>query len=312
MKMRKKSAAQDQPLKKLSIGRRLWRDRVSYAFCMPYMLLFFLFTVLPVLISVLFSFTYFNMMQMPRFTGLDNYLRLFMQDDIFLIALRNTLILAVITGPVGYLLCFVFAWFINELGPRLRVLVTLCFYAPSISGNAFLIWTLLFSSDRYGLINGMLLNMGVISEPILWLQDPEYMMPLCIAVLLWMSIGTSFLVFIAGFKGIDRSLYEAGLVDGIKNRVMELWYITLPQMKPQLMFGAIMSITGAFGVGGTITGLFGFPSTDYAVHTLMHHLEDYGTERFEMGYASAIAVFLFVLMFASNKLVGRLLSGVGK
>ena len=290
----------------------MWDGRVSYAFCMPYMILFFLFTVLPVLMSVVLSFTYFNMMQFPTFVFMDNYIRLFMNDDIFLIALRNTLILAVITGPVGYMLCFVFAWFINELSPKVRVLLTLCFYAPSISGNAYLIWTLLFSSDRYGMINGLLMNLGVIDSPIQWFQDTKYMIGLCIAVLLWMSIGTSFLVFIAGFQGIDRSLYEAGMVDGVKNRIMELWYITLPQMKPQLMFGAIMSITGAFGVGPTITGLVGFPSTDYAVHTLMHHLEDYGMERFEMGYASTIAVFLFILMFATNKLVGKLLSKLGK
>ena len=251
-------------------------------------------------------------MQFPTFVFMDNYSRLFMNDDIFLIALRNTLILAVITGPVGYMLCFVFAWFINELSPKVRVLLTLCFYAPSISGNAYLIWTLLFSSDRYGMINGLLMNLGLIDSPIQWFQDTKYMIGLCIAVLLWMSIGTSFLVFIAGFQGIDRSLYEAGMVDGVKNRIMELWYITLPQMKPQLMFGAIMSITGAFGVGPTITGLVGFPSTDYAVHTLMHHLEDYGMERFEMGYASTIAVFLFILMFATNKLVGKLLSKLGK
>lgn len=309
MKRRTRASAAEQ---KRPVWKRLWDGRVSYAFCMPYMILFFLFTVLPVLMSVVLSFTYFNMMQFPTFVFMDNYIRLFMNDDIFLIALRNTLILAVITGPVGYMLCFVFAWFINELSPKVRVLLTLCFYAPSISGNAYLIWTLLFSSDRYGMINGLLMNLGVIDSPIQWFQDTKYMIGLCIAVLLWMSIGTSFLVFIAGFQGIDRSLYEAGMVDGVKNRIMELWYITLPQMKPQLMFGAIMSITGAFGVGPTITGLVGFPSTDYAVHTLMHHLEDYGMERFEMGYASTIAVFLFILMFATNKLVGKLLSKLGK
>lgn len=309
MKKQKRAAAAGR---KKPVMKRLWDDRISYAFCMPYMILFFLFTVLPVLMSIVLSFTYFNMMQPPTFVFLDNYIRMFMSDDIFLIALSNTLILAVITGPVGYLLCFVFAWFINELSPKIRVLLTLCFYAPSISGNAYLIWTLLFSSDRYGIVNGLLMNLGMIDAPIQWFQDTTYMMGLCIAVLLWMSIGTSFLVFIAGFQGIDRSLYEAGMVDGVRNRVMELWYITLPQMKPQLMFGAIMSITGAFGVGPTITGLVGFPSTDYAVHTLMHHLEDYGTERFEMGYASTIAVFLFVLMFASNRFVGKLLSRLGK
>ena len=309
--MKKKQIEPLSTAHRLPLGRRLWESRVSYAFCMPYMILFTVFTVLPVLMSIFLSFTYFNMMQAPTFVWFENYTRLFMTDDVFLIALRNTLILAVITGPGGYLLCFVFAWFINELSPKIRTIFTLCFYAPSISGNAYLIWTLLFSSDRYGMVNGLLMKLGMITTPIQWFTDTDYMMGLCIVVILWMSIGTSFLVFVAGFQGIDRSLYEAGMVDGINNRVSELWYITLPQMKPQLMFGAIMSITGAFGVGGVITSLVGFPSTDYAVHTLMHHLEDYGTERFEMGYASAMAVFLFVLMFASNKLIGRLLRRLG-
>ena len=295
----------------LSVAGKLWRARRSYALCAPYMILFFTFTVLPVLISIFFSFTYFNGLQAPQPVFLENYIRLFYQDEIFLTSIKNTLIIASITGPVGYLLCLLLARGLNELPPKLRALVTLCFYAPSISGNAYLIWTLLFNGDSHGMVNGMLMKMGLINTPIVFFQDTQYMMPMVIVVVLWMSMGTSLLVFIASFQGIDRSLYEAAAVDGIRNRIQELWHITLPTMKPQLMFGAIMSITASFGVGDVINGLVGFPSTGYAVHTMMHHLQDYGNIRFELGYASAIATVLFVFMFGANKLIQKLLSRVG-
>lgn len=283
----------------------------AYAFAIPYLLLFFIFTVVPVVISIFISFTDFDAFQTPHFVLFDNYLTLILEDEIFLIALKNTVIIALITGPVGYFLCFFFAWCLNELEPTMRALLTFCLYAPSISGNAYLIWTLFFNDDSYGFLNGFLLNQGLISDPVRWFKDPKYMMGLVILVLLWMSLGTSLLVFVAGFQGVDRSLYEAAAVDGLRNRWQELWYITLPLMRPQLMFSAVMSITGAFGVGDAIVGLTGNPSTQYAVHTLMHHLQDYGATRFEMGYACAIATLLFLMMFGCNKLIQKLLSGVG-
>ncbi len=295
----------------LSPLQKIRRDWKGYLFALPYVVLFVIFTVIPVVVAMLFSFTQFNMLQAPKILWFDNYIDLFFNDAVFLIALKNTLIFAAITGPIGYILCYFFAWCINELAPAVRAFVTLCFYAPSISGNAFLIWTLMFNGDSYGYVNGMLLNLGVISEPILFFSNPDYMVGLVIVVILWMSLGTSFLSFVAGFQGLDRSLYEAAAVDGLRDRWQELWYITLPQMKPQLTFGAIMSITGSFGVGDVITGLVGYPSNKYLAHTLMHHLQDYGNMRFEMGYASAIAVVLFVLMIGTNLIVQKLLSRVG-
>ena len=284
----------------------------GYFMVAPYYLIFMLFTVVPVVVSLLLSFTQFNMLEMPIFVGLDNYIRLLLDDDIFLKACSNTLIFATMTGPVSYLLCLMFAWFINELTPRIRAVVTLIFYAPSISGQVYLIWQTLFSSDQYGWVNGTLMKLGVISSPILWFQDTNYIMGLVIMVALWTSLGTSFLSFIAGFQVVDKSLYEAAAVDGIKNRWQELWYVTLPVMKNQMMFAAIMSITGSFGFGAVVTALCGFPSVDYAAHTIMHHLEDYGSQRWEVGYASAIATILFAIMIGANVLVNRMLSKVGK
>ncbi len=292
--------------------KEMKRNKVAYLMVAPYMLIFTLFTVVPVLLSMVISFTDFNLLEVPNIVYFDNYIRLFLDDDIFMTACQNTLIFAVIVGPASYIMSLMVAWFINELPPKIRAIVTLVFYAPSISGQVYLIWGTLFSGDSYGWVNGILLDFGLITEEIQWFQDADYVMPLCIVVAIWTSLGTSFLSFIAGLQGIDRSMYEAGAVDGVKNRWQELWYITLPSMKPQLMFGAVMAITSAFGFGGVVTALCGFPSVDYAAHTIMHHLDDYGGMRFEVGYSSAIAVVLFAIMIGANMLVKKVLSKVGQ
>ncbi|MBQ8310743.1 MAG: sugar ABC transporter permease [Clostridia bacterium] len=293
------------------ILKEMKRNWIAYLLIAPYILIFTLFTIVPVVLSFVISFTDFNMLQWPNIVWLENYINLFFADDIFLIACVNTLIFAAIVGPASYLMSFLVAWFINELSPRVRSIITLIFYAPSISGQVYLIWGTLFSGDSYGWVNATLIEIGMITEPIQWFKDADYIMPLCIVVALWTSLGTAFLSFIAGLQGVDRSLYEAGAVDGVKNRWQELWYITLPSMRPQLMFGAIMAITGAFGFGGVVTALCGFPSVDYAAHTIMHHLDDYGGSRYEIGYSSTIAVVLFVVMIGANMLVKKLISKVG-
>lgn len=287
-------------------------SRHSYFLMAPYMVLFMFFTVLPVLISIILSFSYFNMLEFPRFVGWQNYTRLFLEDDIFLTAMKNTLLFAAITGPISYLACFIFAWIINELSPKVRAFMTLVFYAPSISGNVYFIWLIIFSGDRYGIANGLLLKLGIILEPILWLKTESYIMPIIILVQLWLSLGTGFLAFIAGLQTVDSTLYEAGAVDGIRNRWQELWYITLPSMRPQLMFGAVIQLTTSFAVADVSIALAGFPSVNYAAETIVTHLIDYGTTRFEMGFASAIATVLFILMVGTNLIVQKLLQKVGE
>ncbi len=310
------------PMNDLTVTQRIRRDlqgglrnarkhRIHYVFMLPYTVLFLIFTVLPVVVAICLSFTYFNVLEAPQFNGLDNYYRLFMNDDIFITALKNTLVVALITGPGGYLLSFGMAWLLNELPRPQRVFLTVLFYAPSISGAMYMIWQYIFSGDSQGLVNSTLMRLGLIETPVQFYKDVTYILPMCIIVILWMSLGTSFLSLIAGFQGVDRQLYEAGAIDGIRNRWQELWFITLPVMKQHLMFSAIMSITSAFGCGDIITNLAGFPTVEYSAHTIMHHLTDYGTLRFEMGYASAIATLLFLLMLGSNKLVQKLLSRVG-
>ena len=307
-----------RPVKRSEVSKLRWtwqemlNNKTAYFMLFPFLILFIIFTVLPVLLSIFLSLTDFNMLQMPTWRGIDNFMRLFLEDEIFMLACQNTLVFAAVTGPVSYILALLVAWFINELPPKIRAVVTLIFYAPSISGQAYLIWKTLFSSDSYGWVNAIMIKYGFISEPILWFQDADYVMGLCIVVALWTSLGTAFLSFIAGFQTIDRSMYEAAAVDGIKNRWQELWYITLPTMRPQLMFGAVLSITNSFGFGAVVDALCGFPSVDYAAHTIMHHLSDYGGARYEVGYASAIAVILFIVMFSCNILIKKALAKVGE
>ena len=295
----------------LRLVNQIIKNKICYIFLAPYAIVFALFFIAPLVVSIFYSFTYFNILEPPRFIGLRNYINLLLGDDVFLIAMKNTFIMAAITGPIGYIMSFLFAWFINELPRYIRAVVTLIFYAPSISGAVFTIWMIIFSGDAYGYVNGILMNLGILDQPILWLTDPKYMMPVMLIVILWMSLGTGFLAFIAGLSTIDVSLYEAGLVDGITNRWQELWYITLPNMKGMLMFGAVMAITQSFAVADVTVALAGFPSTDYAVHTVVNHLVDYGSIRFEMGYASAIATLLFFTMILCNTVVQKMLRRVG-
>ena len=294
-----------------SLWKTLRKHQASYLMIAPYFILFFFFTVLPVLMSMVVSFTDWNMLEMPNFVGWKNYVKLLLDDDIFIISLKNTLIFAVVTGPVSYMLCLLFAWIINEFSRGLRTVLTLIFYAPSICGNAYMVWNLILTGDRYGYLNGLLLNLDIINEPILWMQTEAYVLPVLIIVQLWLSLGTGFLSFIAGLQTVDRAMYEAGAVEGIKNRWQELWYITLPAMKPQLMFGAVMQITSAFSVSQISLDLVGFPSVNYAGHTIMTHLHDFGNLRYEMGYACTIAVFLFLLMLFCNILVQKVLRKLG-
>ena len=314
--MSKNTDKQAKTRKEMTKAEWTWflvkRNKTAYFMIAPFMILFFIFTIIPVALSLVLSFTSFNMLEWPKFIFMDNYITLFLDDDLFVTALKNTFIFAAVTGPASYLISYIVAWFINELPPKVRAIVTLIFYAPSIAGNVYLIWGTLFSGDAYGWVNGFLLDMGVIDSPILWFQNADYVMPLIIMVALWTSLGTSFLSFIAGLQGINKSLYEAGAIDGVKNRWQELWYITLPSMKPQLMFGAILSITGSFGFGGIVTALAGNPSVDYVAYTLTHHLEEYQGNRWEVGYASAISFILFLIMIGCNVLISKLISKLGE
>ncbi len=287
--------------------RQVWENKINYVMMMPFLIFFTLFTIIPVGASMVLSFTRYDVLNDPIFIGWDNYLRMFLEDGVFMIALKNTLQFAIITGPVGYILCFVFAWFINDLPPYARAFFTVVFYAPTLA-NVYFIFQYIFSADMYGLVNSVLLNLGILDQPIAWLTNTDYMLNIVIIVQLWCSLGTGFLSFVAGLQNLDPSLAEAGAIDGVRNRFQELFYITLPQMGGMLMFGAVMQIASAFAVGPISTAMLGNPSVDYAGHTLVLHIADFGNTRFELGYASAIAVVLFLLMIFTKALINKLLA----
>lgn len=283
------------------------KNKTCYAMIAPFMLFFIVFTIIPVLMSIPIGFTDFNMAETPEFVGLSNYTTLFLSDKIFIRSIRVTIVFALFTGPVSYVLCFLLAWLINELPPKLKTIFTLIFYIPSMA-NVFTVWHIIFSGDTYGYLNSILLKLGFINSPVQWLTDSRYILGVTIVVQMWISLGAGFLALRAGFQNIDRSLYEAAAIEGLKTRWQELVYITIPSMGPQLMFAAVMQIVSSFTAGTVAQNLAGFPSTDYKAHTIMTHAYDYGWVRFEMGYASAICMILFVVMYLTNRLINRILN----
>lgn len=295
--------------KKAQIGGRRWQ---LYVLLAPFLLVFILMTVLPVLASIVLSFFNFDMVSIPRFAGLQNYIRMFLHDDIFPIVVKNTILLAILTGPSGFLLSFVLAWFINEFGRTARTLFSFMFYAPTLAGNAIYIWQIAFSSDSYGYVNSILISLGFLTEPIAWLSSTDYIVPLVVIIQLWSGLGISFLSNLSGLQNINTELYEAGSIDGIRNRWQELWYITLPGMKNMLLFSAVMQIASAFSISGIIQSLAGYPTVGYAADTIVSYLADVGTVKYEMGYASALSVILFLLMVGTRWITNKFINKMGR
>ena len=293
--------------------KRLVKDDISfYLFMAPFMLAFFLFTVIPIVSSMVLSFFDYDMVSTPIFVGFENYIRMFTADDLFFTVLANSLSFGILVGPGGYLLAFLLAWMINEFPRAIRVFLTFIFYVPSLVGNALYIFQIMFSGDSYAYINNILISFGFITEPIQWFQNPEYNFVLIVAIQLWSSMGVSFLANIAGLQNVNTELYEAGAIDGIRTRWHELWYITMPSMKTILLFSAVMQIQTAFSMGALQTTLAGYPSVNNSLDTLVQYIGDIGTTRYEMGYAAALSVFLFAIIIIFRYLIGGLLNLVGK
>lgn len=301
-----------QGRKELLVKRKIFnfisKNWIGYLMILPFYALFFVFVVFPVIVAFVLSFTNFNIFQTPAFVGFKNYELLLTDDKIFIKALSNTLIIALFVGIIGFFMSLFVAWVLNQL--KFRTLFALAFYAPSITSSVAMstVWLYFFSSDRYGFINNALIQMGVINEPILWTTNPNYILPIIIIVSVWMSMGTGFLVFMAGLQNVDKSYYEAAAIDGIRNKWQEFKLITIPCMKQQLLFGAITSVASSFSVFDVAVTMSGFPSPDYAGHTLVAHIYDYGFVRFQMGYASAVGMILFVITFTISQVIMKALS----
>lgn len=288
--------------------REMKKNTSVYILIAPFFVLFLIFTIVPVVMSLPMGFTNFNMVQLPQWVGLNNFYTLLMEDEVFLKSIQNTMVFAVITGPLSYVMCFLLAWLINQLPGVMKIVFTFIFYAPTLSGNVFTTWQLIFSGDTYGIANSYMINLGLLNGPRYWLTDANYILGVVILVQLWISLGAGFLAIRAGLQGIPADRFEAGAIEGVKNRAQELIYITIPAMGPQLLFAAVMQIVSSFTAGDIGRSLTAFPSTNYAAHTIMTHAFDYGTIRYEMGYAAAICFVLFLVMLMANWGVKKLLS----
>lgn len=296
-------------MKKKKTFKKLVKEyKTGTLLVLPFLILYLVFVIGPIVIAGGMSLTDYNLLETPNFVGIDNYKVLFLEDDVFITAIKNTLIFAVIAGPVGLFMSFLLAYVINE--KPFSKLFSLLFYAPALtSGIAMtVVWMYFFSSDRYGFINNILFQMGIINEPILWNIDGKYILTVVIIISVWMNMGSGFLVFYAGLKNTSKELMEAGKIDGVKNSMQELYYIIIPQMKPQLLFGCINAVTTSLGVFEIAMGVAGFPSPNYAGHTIVAHLYDYAFVRFQMGYAAAVAMVLFFVTFVLGKILTKVLS----
>lgn len=310
-----------QPVKirknKLISGlQTLWKYRVSYLFIAPFLICFIIFILLPVLSALALSFTYFNAIEAPRFIGWDNF-RYMLSQDLILIkyALPNTLSFALIVGSGGYVCAFILAWLISILPGVYRKWFTLAMYTPSLASLVAMsiIWTPMLSSDRIGYLNSFLLKMSLISEPVQWVTSKEHLMTSMVVVSLWKSMGIGFLGMLAGILNVNPELYEAGRLDGIRSRLEEVWYITIPSTKPQMLFGAVMAIVGAIQLSSIGTALSGMnPTPEYAGHMITTHIDDYGLKRFELGYATALTVCLLTIVYFAQKLSWKLFGTKGE
>lgn len=288
------------------------RNRSTFLYLLPYVSLFLIFIVIPVVTAIGLSFTNFNTIETPSFVGLMNYINLLTQDDIFMqYVLPNTILFALIVGPGGYILGFLLAWVLAQLPKIPRTILSLVFYSPSMTAGVTMtvVWTVLFSGNQSGYVNSFLMKLGFLNEPIIWLQDVRYIMPIMIIVALWSSMGVGFLAMMAGVLNIDKELYEAGAIDGIKNRFQELIHITIPAIKPQMLFGAVMAIVNTFAnglIGVQLTGAN--PTPGYAGQLIVNHIDDYGFLRYEMGYAAAISVVLLLIIYIFSYFAKKLFS----
>lgn len=282
----------------------------AYFLLSPYILLFLIFIILPVILAMLLSFTDFDAVQFPHFIGFKNYLRLITEDSVFMqYVLPNTIKFALIAGPVGYIMSFLLAWMLAQIPKKPRTVLALILYSPSMTAGVAMqvVWTTIFNGDQSGYLNSFLLRLGVIQQPTQWLQSPKFLMIIMIIVTIWSSMGVGFLAMLAGVLNNNPEVYEAGYIDGISNRFQEIIHITIPSMKPQMLFGAVMAVVGTFQAGAIGVQLSGTnPTPQYSGQLIVNHIEDFGFIRYEMGYAAAISLVLLIMIWLCSKVVWKM------
>jgi multiple sugar transport system permease protein len=273
---------------------------------LPFIVLFLLFIIIPTVVAFVLSFTDFNSIQSPNWVGAENYINILTNDDVFAgHALPNTIKFAIIVGVFGYILSFVLAWILAQVPRVPRTIMAAMLYLPSMTGPTMMqnVWQIIFAGDKVGYLNALLLKLDIIQTPIIWLSDSNYIMTIMIVVSLWSCMGIGFLSMLAGILNVNRELYEAAHIDGVSNRLQEVIYVTIPAIKPHMMFGAIMSIVNAFqnaNIGVQLSGAN--PTPGYGGQLLITHADEHAFVRYEMGYSAAISVIVLIIIWVISQL----------
>lgn len=277
---------------------------------LPFLSLFVVFIIIPVIVAIGLSFTDFNSIERPNVVGLDNYVNILTDDAIFMEhALPNTIQFSIIVGVGGYFLSFFLAWSLAQISKLPRTIMAIILYLPSMTSGVMLstVWQVIFAGDKVGYLNSILLKLDVIQKPIIWLSDSKYLLLIMIVVSLWSSMGVGFLAMMAGILNVNKELYEAAYIDGVKNRFQEILYVTIPAIRPFMMFGAVMAIVNTFQNGSIGVMLSGTnPTPGYAGQLLVTHAEEYAFIRYEMGYGAALSVIILILIWVISQISKRL------
>ncbi|OGW84808.1 MAG: hypothetical protein A2987_02520 [Omnitrophica bacterium RIFCSPLOWO2_01_FULL_45_10] len=285
--------------RKKTLFARLNEHKWSYFFIAPAVLLFVVFIVGPLIASFYWSFTEYNGIHPPKWVGLANYKTIFFDDPRFWKAIKNTVIYTLGVIPPGVVLSLLLAIAVDQQ-IKFKNFFRIIYFIPSVTSVIALsvIWKWLFAGEKYGLINYFLLSLGL--KPIDWLMSPVWTLPAIMIMSIWAGIGYNMILFLAGLQTIPSTVYEAADIDGA-NVLEKFWHITLPLLKPTMVFVVIMGFIASFQVFERIYIMteseFGIGGVLDSALTLVAYLYDMGFRKFQMGYASALGYVVFIVIF---------------
>lgn len=278
----------------------------GYLYISPWIIGFILLTIGPMIASLYFSFTRYNIVDPPQWIGLQNYKKLLFDDPIFWQSVKVTLYFAVLSLPSSLVLGFILAILLNQKIPGVNLWRTIYFLPSVLSGVAVtLLWVILFN-PQIGVVNAVLETIGIKGPG--WFADPDWALPALVIMGLW-GVGQNMIIYLAGLQGVPSDLYDAAKVDGA-GAYQRFVNVTLPMMSPVLFYNLVLGLIGTFNyftqayvASGAVTKEMGGPVRSTLVYNL--YLYQNAFRYNEMGYASAMAWVLFVIVLGLTALVFR-------
>ena len=276
-----------------------------YLFLTPALLVILVFVVYPMVAVIFYSFTSYDIITPPKWIGLKNFQDLIV-DSNFWLALRNSLVYLIVT-PVLIVLSIILAIIVNRKLPGINLFRGL-YYIPAISGSIAvgIIWRWIFDAQG-GMLNGVLIWLGLLKEPVQWLATPSLTIPIAMLLTIWMGMGYYMMIFLAGLQNIPEELYDAALIDGC-NSWQKHFYVTLPGLRPQVTMVLVVSSLAAMEVFNEIYVLFGqLGGIMNSGFTMVFYMWYKAFRLQHAGYASAIAIALLVITMAFSIMNIRIL-----